>query len=123
MQSLEIQDLYSSILKADQPTLVSPFLSATDHFPLPFQLQIQARQIQRVSCTSQDAILPPLFLQKLAIWCGSHEVPTTTMPTHLAIWPPISPIFTEKTSFLLSQIKLSLFWVPSSSISSNTSVS
>lgn len=129
MQSLEIQVLYSLILNADQSTFVSPFLLATDPFPLSFQLQIQARQIQRVSCTFQgstsvcpslQAIWPPLSLQKLAICCGSHEVPTTTTPAHLAIWSPILTIFTEKPSFLLSRIKLSLFWVPSSSISSHT---
>lgn len=86
-------------------------------FPLSFRLQIQARQIQRVSCTFQgstsvcpslQAIWPPLSLQKLAICCGSHEVPATTMPAHLAIWSPILTIFTEKPSFLLSRIKLSV---------------
>lgn len=129
MQSLEVQVLHSSIVKADQSTFVSLFLLAADPFPLSFRLQIQASQTRRVSCTFQgstsvcpslQAILPPLLLPKLAIWCGSHEVPTTTMSTLLAIWSPTFPIFTEKTSFLLSRIKLALFWVPSSSISSNT---
>lgn len=67
-----------------------------------------------------QSIWPPLSVQKLAICCGSHGVPTTTTPVHLAIWSPILPIFTEKSSFLLSRIKLSLFWVPCSSISSHT---
>lgn len=129
MQSLEVQVLYSLIVKADQSTFVSPFLLATDPFPLSFRLQTPASQSRRVSCTFQgstsicpslQAILPPLLLQKLGIWCGSQEVRTPTMPTLLAIWSPIFPIFTEKTSFLLLRIKLSLFWVPSSSISSNT---